>query len=278
MTKLLVALDIDGTILRHVGAPISSRVLAAVVAAHSAGHHIVLSTGRSAAATLPVAAVLGLDCGFAVCSNGAVTLRLDSSAPDGHSVVRCATFDPQAVLEALKRTWPSCVVAVEVPGTQGFRITETFPRQLLAGPVVARAWEELGVKGAMRVIFHAPGATAAAAMQMAEMLGLRVVEDASGLTNASEIISKAVSKAAALEALRVDLGVAVQHTVAIGDHANDIEMLLWAKRGVAMGQAAQAVKDAATEVTASVEDDGLAVALEPMIRTRMSRADPLVQD
>jgi hydroxymethylpyrimidine pyrophosphatase-like HAD family hydrolase len=56
----------------------------------------------------------------------------------------------------------------------------------------------------------------------------------------------------------------VEHrdVLAIGDGRNDIEMLRWAGRGVAMGQAVQPVLDVADAVTASVLEDGAAVELE----------------
>ncbi len=46
--------------------------------------------------------------------------------------------------------------------------------------------------------------------------------------------------------------------LAIGDGRNDTEMLAWAGRGVAMGQAPPEVKDAADHVAGRVEDDGAA--------------------
>lgn len=49
--------------------------------------------------------------------------------------------------------------------------------------------------------------------------------------------------------------------LAIGDGRNDIEMLEWAHRGVAMGQALQLVIDAADDVTAGVAEDGVAIEL-----------------
>ena len=47
--------------------------------------------------------------------------------------------------------------------------------------------------------------------------------------------------------------------LAIGDGRNDIEMLRWAGRGVAMGQAVDEVHEAADATTDSVYDDGAAV-------------------
>ena len=46
--------------------------------------------------------------------------------------------------------------------------------------------------------------------------------------------------------------------LAIGDGRNDIEMLRWAGRGVAMGQAVEPVIAAADDVTGTVYEDGAA--------------------
>ena len=49
--------------------------------------------------------------------------------------------------------------------------------------------------------------------------------------------------------------------LAIGDGRNDIEMLRWAGRGVAMGQAVEEVRAAADAVTGTVCDDGVVTEL-----------------
>jgi len=71
-----------------------------------------------------------------------------------------------------------------------------------------------------------------------------------------------VTKASGLEYVARELGVAPDDVLAIGDGRNDIEMLRWAGRGVAMGQAVPEVQAAADAVTATVHDDGAAVELE----------------
>ncbi len=70
---------------------------------------------------------------------------------------------------------------------------------------------------------------------------------------------------AALELLRRRIGSDPALTVAVGDGRNDIEMLEWAARGVAMGQAPEEVRSAATEVTGSVYDDGAAKVLRSLV-------------
>ena len=58
------------------------------------------------------------------------------------------------------------------------------------------------------------------------------------------------------------LGISVRETMAFGDGHNDIEMLRFAGIGVAMGNASDEVKGAADYVTDSVDEDGIALALQ----------------
>ena len=55
-----------------------------------------------------------------------------------------------------------------------------------------------------------------------------------------------------------ELGVDAADVLAIGDGRNDIEMLTWAGRGVAMGQGPQVVREIADHVTGRVDEDGAA--------------------
>ena len=71
--------------------------------------------------------------------------------------------------------------------------------------------------------------------------------------------SVGVSKASGLEVVCRELGVGAADVLAIGDGRNDVEMLTWAGRGVAMGQAVEEVRAVADAVTSTVDDDGAAV-------------------
>ncbi len=66
---------------------------------------------------------------------------------------------------------------------------------------------------------------------------------------------------ALLQAARC-LGISPAQTMAFGDGGNDTEMLLAAGIGVAMGNATDELKDAADYITSSVDDDGIARAIE----------------
>jgi hydroxymethylpyrimidine pyrophosphatase-like HAD family hydrolase len=260
---LLVALDLDGTTIDHVGA-LSGAVRDAVSDVVDAGHHLVISTGRSIVATLPIVEMLGLERGYAVCSNGAVTLVLDPERPGGYRIVDTVTFDPRPVLTMLRDVIPDALVAVEDIGV-GFKVSAPFPDGELGGQQVVVDWDELVAHPATRVTLRRPEASSEEFMEQVEHAGLHGVSYAVGWTAWLDINPEGVSKGSALELVRRTLRVEPGDTVAIGDQRNDIEMLHWAARGVAMGQAPDEVKDAADEVTGTVEEDGLVPVLRSLL-------------
>ena len=100
---------------------------------------------------------------------------------------------------------------------------------------------------------------------MVERIGLHGVAYAVGYSAWLDLAPEGVSKASALEQVRRRLGVQPHRTIAVGDQRNDLEMLRWAARGYAMGQAPPEVVEAADRVTGTVEEDGLAQALEEVL-------------
>ena len=260
---LLVALDVDGTIVGH-DLGLSDRVLKAVRAVAEAGHHVVVATGRSSTATMPVLIDLGLQTGYLVCSNGAVTLALDPDLPGGAEVVDVVTFDPAPALALLRDDLPQAAYAVEEPGG-GILVAGPFPEGELTGDLRHVDFAELAGTAATRVVVRSPEHTPQDFLELTERVGLKGVNYAVGWTAWLDLAPEGVSKASALEGVRLRLGVPAERTVAVGDGRNDLEMLAWAHRSVAMGQAPEEVRAAATEVTGSVEDDGLADVLEGLL-------------
>jgi Cof subfamily protein (haloacid dehalogenase superfamily) len=78
----------------------------------------------------------------------------------------------------------------------------------------------------------------------------------------TDIVSKEVNKWTGISELIGLLGIAPDETMAFGDGGNDTDMLRGAGIGVAMGNADDAVKRQADWVTTSVDNDGIAKALE----------------
>ncbi len=259
----LVALDVDGTTITHAG-ELSPGVRAAVGAVREAGHHVVVATGRAILATVPILAELGLTEGYAVCSNGAVTLRLDPALEAGYEIVEAVTFDPAPALGLLRGSWPDAVVAVEELGV-GFKVSAPFPEGELDGRVTVVDWEDLAAEPVTRVTFRSPTGTSEDFIALADRIGLHEVNYSVGFTAWLDINPEGVSKGTALEILRRRLGVDPSRTLAVGDQRNDVEMLTWAARGVAMGNAPEEVKAAAGEVTGHVEEDGLVPVLRSVL-------------
>ena len=88
-----------------------------------------------------------------------------------------------------------------------------------------------------------------------------------------EGVMRTVSKGRALSMLAKHLGVAQVETAAIGDNENDIEMLLWAGLGLAMGNAAPVVQAAADHVLPPISEDGVAYGIERYILDGKRRDD-----
>lgn len=265
---LLVALDVDGTLLHHDG-HLSDRVAASVRALHESGAHVAIATGRSVIATVPVIRALGLDDrgGYAVCSNGAITLGLDPRLAEGYEVIDAVTFDPRPAITLLREAVPEAIVAVEQVGV-GFKVSRPFPDGELTGEQRVVDFAELVADPVTRVTFRNPGGTSEEFVDLVERIGLHGVNYAVGYTAWLDLAPEGVSKASALEQVRRRLGVEPAATIAVGDQRNDLEMLRWAARGVAMGQAPPEVVAAADEVTATIEDDGLALVLEQVVADR----------
>lgn len=263
----IVALDIDGTLLKWIeGAGATHEAIAPAVrdAVHrviAGGAHVVLASGRSPHGMTPVADLLDLHDGegerlWVVASNGAVIFRYPPL-----EVVHEETFDARSAVRAVLERHPSALVAVEERGV-GYRVNGLFPDGELSGEMTIADVEDIVAGPVSRVIIRDPDATADDFVSLAADLGLHGTNYVVGWTAWLDLAPVGVSKASGLEYVARELGCTADEVLAIGDGRNDIEMLRWAGRGVAMGQAVQQVVDAADDVTESVYEDGAAVEIE----------------
>ena len=206
MAKRLLALDLDGTTLNHMG-ELAPAVRDAVVALPD-DVEVVIATGRPILATTPILEQLGLRHGFAVCANGAITLQLDPSSESGYAIVDMVTFDPRDVLEKMRAALPDARIAVEEPGV-GFKVSKFFPDGELMGDSREVAWDELVANPVTRVTLRQPEATAEEFLGMVERAGLHGVSYAVGWSAWLDINPEGVSKASALELVRRRIGVEI---------------------------------------------------------------------
>ena len=265
-TPKLVALDIDGTILKWVEGSgitheeISPAVHAAVQRALDAGAYVVLASGRSPHGMTDIADMLDLhdeerERLWVVASNGAVVFRYPPI-----EVVHEEKFDARPAVEAILERHPNALVAVEERGV-GYRVNSHFPEGELSGDMIVTEVDELLATEVSRVIIRDPESTADEFVALAEELGLHGTNYVVGWTAWLDLAPVGVSKASGLEYVAQQLGLTAADALAVGDGRNDLEMFEWAGRSVAMGQAIQVVLDAADAVTGSVYEDGLATEL-----------------
>jgi 5-amino-6-(5-phospho-D-ribitylamino)uracil phosphatase len=258
--RWLIGLDIDGTLVHDDGF-LSPEVIKEVSRVKELGHEVIIATGRAAANAVPVVRDLGIEQGFVVSSNGAVTVELDSEHPRGFKISDVVTFDPAEVLAQLIEHLPDAHFAVEdVDGS--YRFHRPFPSYALGDQNFETPLDELMHHPVSRVVVLSPEHDVDEFLGLISKIGLSSVSYAIGYTAWLDISPKGVTKASALENQRGRLGISKDQVLVMGDGRNDIEMFQWAKSNgglaFAMGQAPEEVQLAATDVTSSVTDDGVA--------------------
>jgi Cof subfamily protein (haloacid dehalogenase superfamily) len=256
----LIAIDIDGTLVHDDGF-LSPVVIKEVQRVRELGHHVVVATGRAAANAIPVVRDVGIEEGHVVCSNGAVTVEVDRNQPHGYLVREVIGFDPKPVLSQLIEKLPEAHFAVEdIDGT--YRFHKPFPAYALGSKNIETPLDQLMHGEVSRVVVLSPEQDVNDFLAIVESVGLHSVSYAIGYTAWLDISPQGVTKASALEQRRKALDIPRDRVIVIGDGRNDISMFEWANEGggfsFAMGQGPDEVKEAASMVTSSVEDDGVA--------------------
>ena len=267
----LIATDLDGTLLRTDGS-ISPRTRAAIDAAQHAGLTVVFVTARPPRVVRHLAEAAGLS-GVAVCSNGAILYDLAQDHFISHE--RLEMELARELAEILRAHSPNIRFATEHGHTLGYE--PDFP-QFFEEPEggaaprvdhVHRLFEGELTKLLVHHPDHGPDDLAAL---VAEKVGLRAHVNHSG-GDFVEIGAPGVSKASGLELLCHHLGVRAEQVIAFGDMPNDLPMLKFAGRGVAVANAHRAVLDAADEITASNDEDGVAIRIEQVLAELAVAAD-----
>jgi Cof subfamily protein (haloacid dehalogenase superfamily) len=260
----LVASDLDGTLLRP-DETVSERTRAAIAAAREAGITVVLVSGRPPRSLGPIAERIGVG-GIAICANGAVVWDLDNGTMVDHTPL--AADLAARLVGALREAIPGVLFAVELE--HGFGREAGWTEGPVAAPpdaLQADALELITGPVTKLLVRHPTMPFAEVAERAREAAGDDAVVTWAGL-RLVEISAAGVTKAFALERLCGCLGIAAAEVVAVGDMPNDLAMLHWAGRAVAVANAQQSVIDVADEVTASNLDDGVALVLERIVAAR----------
>lgn len=255
----LLALDVDGTLLRSDNT-LSAANAAAVAAARAHGWDVLLATGKPPWAIAWLAQRLALN-GPHVVANGA------------------ALWTPAQGTRLLEEIDPADVrAALADAEARGVARAVSGPAGVFCQP----GWGEDTVAAALQAVGEEPPTIVADALA-AERHYWKVITIAPAArgdpvvprfrtgrwvrTGPSfyEVVPARATKASGLQAVCAALAVPREAVVAVGDSANDIEMLRWAGLGIAMAHAPGPVLAAADDVTAGNDEDGVAVAVQRLL-------------
>lgn len=288
----LAAIDLDGTLLRNDGS-VTSRTRAALQNFQSmpGSCGVVLATGQPPSQLLRNLKVIGLEgCGYCIASNGATVVWAPTGKVVHQEVVSAAALVrliPQirALMSELRLTIESesgwitsnmdffSMLDKLMPGT-GTKLSKIGKEQPLLEEALSSKAGDGKITEAVRLLMlsadDSKGSTARLMERLAPLVERENAKYGSGLSlgspgggeGAVHITPAGVDKAKALTWVCEQLGVGPESVIAFGDHINDNGMLSFAGRGVAMGNAVEETKRLADEVTASNEEDGVAVVLE----------------
>lgn len=271
----MVALDLDGTTFDSAG-DISERTVKTLEDAAAAGAHIVVSTGRSYA-SLPdhIKDVSGIE--YAITSNGAHVNRMGSGEQ-----IYSDFLDPQAVGRVAQiKTDTGADIEVFINGKA--YVDESYYEDVKENGCPYR--------NAAYVIWSrkpVPDVTALMLDHRDEIENvnfifptLEMLEEAkpvlysmenatvtSSFINNLEVGGPNTSKRTALLWLMDYLGISTDELMCCGDAPNDMAMLELAAIGVAVANAWGGLKDHADYITASNDDDGVALAIEKFVLGR----------
>lgn len=296
MSIRLIAIDIDGTLLPSTGLKISSRNRVALGAAEAAGIEIVISTGRRQAFAMPLIAQLGLDDdSVMISSNGAVVRGFDGSLLDR----RFLPVETARQLCVALRGYGTMVFTFDRDGAGALvienmqqlharidRWVEANRPYLVEVQPIERAFDggEEPIQGMLcgTVAEMKQAEEQLLASDLGGLIAMHRTEYAARNLSILDLLPPGCSKGAALDNLARIRGLEPEQIMAIGDNLNDLEMLEYAGRAVVMANASEEVRILAAqrgwELTASNDDDGVALAVEEVLRGRSPRQDAQSND
>ena len=268
----LIALDIDGTLLdsKHALTP---RVEEAVKAAVAKGIQVVLATGKTRHSSVKLVEQLGITAP-AIYLQGLVIYNADGAI--SHQWKLDLAVARQVITFAEDRGFMVVGFAEDriLARAHNQRLVDGFSNYHEISPEIVGPLQNIlrEIPINKLIAMGDPKAIKALRWQLDLQLGGKARTMQAGVPWMVEILPPGTSKGIALKQLLKELKVNPEHILAVGDAENDIEMLQLAGVGVAMGQAAQNVKDAADWVTKSCDEDGVAVALERYVLTEPETA------
>ncbi|MGW0086006.1 HAD family hydrolase [Streptomyces sp. NPDC003393] len=255
----LIATDLDGTLLRS-DESISTRTREALAAATEAGAAHIVVTGRAVPWTRHILDDLDYR-GLAVCGQGAQVYhageqRLLTSVTLDRQLAGVALAKIEAEVGPLYLAASRDGLDGEVIVGPGYTLTGALPATPFADA------SDLWSAPLNKIYVQHPTLSDDELADAANRAAGGFVSVTMAGEGIVELLPLGLSKATGLSLAARRLGLKAADTIAFGDMPNDIPMFAWAAHGVAMANAHEELKAVADEVTASHEEDGIAVVLE----------------
>ena len=273
--KLLV-LDVDGTRLKDHG-EISKSTLAALIKVQQLGVRIVLASGRPTYGLMPLAKTLELGNygGFVLSYNGCQIIK----AQNGEILFE-RRINPEMLpyLEKKARKNGFAIFTYH----DDTLITDSPDNEYIKNEALLNNLKIIKEDEFSTAIDFAPCKCMLVSDKEKALIGLEQhwEKRLAGTLDAFrsepyflEVVPCGVNKANTLGALLEHLGVTREEVIAVGDGVCDVTMLQLAGMGVAMGHSQDSVKVCADYVTASNEEDGVALAVEKLILAEVRAAE-----
>jgi Cof subfamily protein (haloacid dehalogenase superfamily) len=266
--RLLVS-DVDGTLVRA-DKSLAPATIAAVERLRHAHVAMTLISARPPSGILPLARALGLDTPIGAFNGGTIV------APDG-SIVAAYRLDAEVSRTAIALVEASGASPWAFADGQWFARDADNPhnnserRAAMIEPLITGDFAALhGRIDKIVGVSDDPALIAKLEADAQAALGDGAMVSCSQ-TYYCDITHRQANKGDGIVALTKAIGVPLTETAAIGDMPNDIPMLTLAALGIAMGQAPDAVKAVAREVTSSNEEDGVAAAITRFLLLEVAR-------
>lgn len=261
----LIAIDMDGTLLNS-QKEIPEENIKAIQDAAAAGIEIVLCTGRPRSGIVPHFEKLGLsEEEYIIMNNGCSTYETTN-----WTLIQSESLSRSEMEELLQVCEDFPGVVLTFTGEKTYYVVGNEVPELVtydAGTVFteakARSLEEIFEEG--QVIFQA--------MYMADSEPLDALQNAMEDSLSQhystvrsqdyifEIMPQGATKASGLKYLAEKLGINPEQIMALGDAANDLEMLQFVGQSVAMGNASDDIKELCKYVTLTNDEAGVAHAI-----------------
>ncbi len=263
----LIALDMDGTLLRR-DKTISQRTKAVLQQLQHRGVAIVIETGRCPSGVMRYADSIGIDLNhtYAVCYNGASVCIL------GQGRELSAVTVPGREVREIAALAHACGAKLHAYSQDRALLVEDhnpYSQKEIDHSLSPFVEVDFNTLPQDEPIYKAIAVGEAAKLdKLRASLPPYIYEHFAVMRTDSyflEFVAGKSTKGSGLAQLCSILKLAPQQAIAIGDAENDEEMIKLAGLGVAMGNATPELKALADVVTASCDEDGVALMLERLL-------------